>query len=47
MHGMKAPVPVCHEDLRYLEEIRPGYAASLEARGRIVIVEPQTAKVKS
>lgn len=33
------PIRVFREDLAYFDEIRPGFAASLERRGLIAIVD--------
>jgi hypothetical protein len=42
----RPPVPVLRKDVPYLEEIRPGLAASLERRGLVKIVDtnPTTGK---
>ena len=41
MRGMREPVAWLRSDLSVLEEIRPGYAASLERRGLVKIVEDE------
>ena len=33
------PVPVYRGDLHYFDQVRPGYAASLERRGYITVVD--------